>query len=153
MSSMDFTRFSNAPETCTGFSDGIYVDVDASVVIIHIRGNSSNGIMAIYTLCSFSFINLSISASISLICAFCSMISFIISSLWPSVSVTSLACEYSIAGSFSYFLRYAISTFFFFNNSSPALTFVRSYPIFNTNSFNDFILLSLAKEEIFSKFN
>jgi hypothetical protein len=64
-----------------------------------------------------------------------------------------LACESSVAGIFNCFLRDSISTFFFFNNSSDALTFVGSYPIYNTNSSNDFILLSLAKEEIFSSFN
>jgi hypothetical protein len=83
---MDFTSLSDASETCTGIVDGIYVDVDASVVLIPVRGTASSGIMAICTFCSFSFINLSISASISLICALCSMISFNISSLWPSVS-------------------------------------------------------------------
>jgi hypothetical protein len=81
------------------------------------------------------------------------MISFSISSLWPSFSDTSLSCESSVAGSFNYFLRDVISTLLFFNNSSTSLTFFGSYPIFNTNSYNDFILLSLTKEEISSNFN
>jgi hypothetical protein len=150
---MNFTSFLDTSKTCTGIADEIFVDVDASVVIISIRGISSSGIMAIYTICSFSFINLSISSSISLICALCSMTSFNIYSLWPSISTTSLACGYSIARSFNCFLRDVISTFFFFNNSFASLTFVGSYPIFNTNSSSDLILLSLAKEEILSNFN
>jgi hypothetical protein len=150
---MDFTSFSNAYETCTGIVDGIYANVDASFFLILVRGTTSNGTMSIYTFCSFSFINLSISSSISLICAFCSMIRFNISSLWPSVLATSLDCEYFVTISFNYFLIDVISTFLFFYKSSVALTVVGSYPIFNTNSSSDLILLSLAKEEIFSSFN
>jgi hypothetical protein len=101
MSSMDFKSFSDASETCTGIVDGIYVDFDASDVLIHVKKNSFHGIMAICTFFSFSFIILSIFVSISLICALCSMIRFIIYSLWPSVSATSLACESSVAGSFT----------------------------------------------------
>jgi len=70
MSSMDFTSFSNAYETCTGIIDGIYVDVDSFVVLIPVKGPESSGIMAICTLCSFSFINLSIYSFISLILHF-----------------------------------------------------------------------------------
>jgi hypothetical protein len=150
---MDFTIFSDAYETCIGIADGIAIDVDAFVVLILVRGTAYSGIMAICTFFSFSFIILSISTSISLICAFCSIISFSISSLWPSILATYLACEYYVSRSFNYFLRDAISTFFFFKNSSTSLTFVGSYPIFNTNSSNDLILLSLVKEEIFSRFN
>jgi hypothetical protein len=109
--------------------------------------------MANYTFLSFSLINLSISASISLICAFFSMINFSISSFWISVSSTSLVCESYVARSFNYFLSDVISTFFFFIRSSVALTLVGSYPILRTNSSNDFILLYLYKEEIFSIFN
>jgi hypothetical protein len=111
MSSMDFTSFSDASETCNGIVDGMSIDVDAYAILILIRGIASSGIMSICALCSFSFINLSIYVFISLICAFCSMIRFNISSLWPSVSTISLACEYYMAGSFNYFLRDAISTF------------------------------------------
>jgi hypothetical protein len=68
---MDFTSLSDAYETCTkivdGISDGIVVDVDPYAILIHVRGTSSSGIMDIYTFCSFSFISLSISSSISLI--------------------------------------------------------------------------------------
>jgi hypothetical protein len=67
MSSMDFTSLSDASETCTGIVDGIFVDVDASVILIYVKGTASSVIMAIFTFCSFSFINLSISNSISLI--------------------------------------------------------------------------------------
>ena len=150
---MDFTSLSDAFETCTGIADGIYVDVDPSVVLIPVSGTASSGMMANCTFFSFYFIILSISTSISLICALCSIISFNISSLWPSILATSLACESFVAGIFNYFLRDVVSTFFFFNNSSASLTFVGSYPIFKTNSSNDFILLSLAKEYIFSSFN
>jgi hypothetical protein len=74
---MDFTSLSDASETCTsivdGISAGIFVDVDPSAISIPIRGTASSGIMANYTFFSFSFITLSISASISLVCAFCSI--------------------------------------------------------------------------------
>jgi hypothetical protein len=73
MSSMDFTSFSDASETCIGIADGIYANADDSVVLIPVIGTSSSGIMAICTLYSFYFINL----SISLIYALCSMIRFI----------------------------------------------------------------------------
>jgi hypothetical protein len=153
MSSMDFTSLLDLSKTCTGIVDGISADVDAYVVLIPIKGTAYSGIMAICTFCSFSFIIFSISASIYLIFALCYMIRFNIYSLWPSVSTTYLACEYSVVGSFNYFLIDCISTLFFFRNSSVALTFVESYPIFNTISSNDLILLSLAKEETFSNFN
>jgi hypothetical protein len=149
ISSIDFTSLSEASEICIG----IFVDVDTYVVLIPVRGTASSGIMASFTFFSFYFISLSISASISLICAFFSMINFSISSFWIYVSATYLVCESYVVGSFSCFLSDAISEFFFFINSSAALTLVGSYPILRTNSSNDFILLYLAKEEIFSSFN
>jgi hypothetical protein len=150
---MDFTSLSDASETCIGIVDGIVVDVDPSIVMITIRVTASSGIMDRYKFFSFSFISLSIFSSISLIYAFFFMINFNISSLCLSVSATSLVCEYYVVGSFSCFLRDFILAFFFFNNSYVALTFVGSYPILRTKSSNDFILLSLAKEEIFFSFN
>jgi hypothetical protein len=132
--------------------DGIFVVV-VVVVLTHVRGTASNGITTICTLCSFSLTNLSNSASISFIYAFCSIISFSISSLWPSLSAIYFSCESSVAGSFRFFLKEAISVFFSFGNSSAALTFDGSYPIFNTNSSRDLILLSLANEDILSSFN
>jgi len=149
MYSIDFTSLSDAPKVCVG----IDVDVETSIVLILVRGTTSRITMANCAFYSFSLIMLSISASISLIYAFCSIINLSISSFCIFVSSTSLVFESSMAGSFNYFLSDSISTFFFFINSSIALTLVGSYPILRTNSSNDFILVSLAKEEIFSIFN
>jgi hypothetical protein len=149
MSSIDFTSLLEASEVCVG----IDVDVENSVVIIPVRGIASSGTMENYVFFSFSLINLSISASISLIHAFCSIINLSISFFRLSVSTTSLFCESSVVGSFSYFLSDPISTFFFFIKSYVDLTLVGSYPILRSNSYIDFILLSFAKEDILSIFN
>jgi hypothetical protein len=150
MYSIDFTSFLEASGTFTGIVDGISTVV---VVVVVLNPTTSNGIKTICTLYSFSLINFSNSVSISFIYAFFSMISFNISSLWASLSTMSFSCESSVARSFNFFLKEAISTFFFFNNSSAALTFDGSYPIFSTKYSRDLILLSLAKEDIFSSFN
>jgi hypothetical protein len=103
-----------------GVVDGIYV-VDA--MIAPKIGIALNGMNSIGFDFSFSFNNFSISASISLSCAFCSMRSFRISSFSPSFSAISFAYESSVGGSFSYFLKEAMSAFFFFIISSTTLTF------------------------------
>jgi len=153
MSSIDFDNFLEASRVVTTIANGIYVVVVAATVLIPVRGITCIGMAVIGTLCSFPLTILSSSASISLIYAFCSIISFSISSLWPSVSAIYFAYEYSMAGSFSCFLKEAMSSFFFFSSSSTSLTFDGSYPILSTNSSRDFILLSLAREDIFSSFN
>jgi hypothetical protein len=139
----------------SGVVDGSFVVlvVDTVVVLTPVRGTTLSGMTSIGVACSFSFTNLSNSASISFICAFCSMISLSNSSFSPYVSAISLACESSVVGNFSYFLRDVMSSFFFLINSLAAFTFEGSYPIFSTNSSKDLTLLSSAKEDIFSNFN
>jgi hypothetical protein len=44
---MDFTSLSDAFESCTGIVDGISVDVNASIVLIPIRGIASVGQFAL----------------------------------------------------------------------------------------------------------
>jgi hypothetical protein len=124
ISSIDFINFSEASGTFTGMVDGIYVVVVVFVVVVlnPVRGTASSGITVICTLCYFSLTNLSNSASISFICAFCSIINFSISSLWPSLSSISFAFESSVARSFNYFLRYSMSSLLFFNSSLTSLT-------------------------------
>ena len=134
MSSIDFTSLSNASEVCVG----IDVDVENSVCLVPVRGNTYRGTMANFAFFSFPLINLSISASISLIYAFFSIINLSIYSFCLFVSATCLVCESYVARSFNCFLSDAISTFFFLINSFVALTLVGSYPILRTNSSNDF---------------
>jgi hypothetical protein len=85
MSSIDFANFSDEFRTVTGMVDAIFYVV-CVVVLTPVRGIASSGMTDIGTLCYFSLTNLSSSTSISLIGAFCSIISFNISSLWPSLS-------------------------------------------------------------------
>jgi hypothetical protein len=118
MSSIDFTNFLEASENFTGMADGIFVVV---VLLTPMRGDSSSGITTIYTLCYFSLTKLSSSYSISFICSFCSIISFDISSLWPSLSTISFAFESSVAQTFNCFLRDVMSSFFFYSSSLATL--------------------------------
>jgi hypothetical protein len=123
MSSIDFTNLSEESNVFGGFD----VDVETYVVLIPIKETSSSGTMAKCEFFSFSLINLSISTSISLIYAFCSTISFRIYFLCISISATYLVCEYSVGGSFNYFMSDDISKFFFLINSFVSLTLVGSY--------------------------
>jgi hypothetical protein len=118
--SIDVAKASDVPETATEVAEGIYVVVvtDVVTVLTPVRGIALSGMNSIGVSCSFSFNNLSNSASISFICAFYCMISFNNSSFSPSVSAISLACESSVAGNFSCFLRDAMSALFFLRNSS-----------------------------------
>jgi hypothetical protein len=150
MSSVDFTNLLEESKVVTVMAGGIFVVGVVDTVLTHVIGTALSGMTVIGTLCSFSLTIFSSSTSISLICAFFSMISFIISSLWPSVSTISFSCGSSVAGIFSCFLRDAMSVFLFLRSSSAALTLDGSYPIFNTSYSRDLILLSLAKEDIFS---
>jgi hypothetical protein len=154
ISSIYFSNFSDASIVVTGMATGISVVVVDVIVVVDVlipmRGISFSGMTYIGTLCSCSLTKFSILASISLIYAFFSMISFIISSLWPSVSTISFSSRSSVVGIFNCFLKDVISTFFFLMSYSTSLTLNRSYPIFNTNSYRDLILLSLAMEDIFS---
>jgi hypothetical protein len=126
---------------------------DAVVVLTPMRGTVLNGMTFIGSFYSFFFTNLSISASISLICAFYSMINFSISSFSPFVLAISLACESSVAGNFNCFLKDSMSTLCFLSSSSTTFMFEGSYPILSTNSSKDLILLSFAKDDTFSNFS
>jgi hypothetical protein len=150
---MDFANFSEASVVVTKVVVGLSVVVVVVTVLIPVMGTAFNGMISISTFCSFSLTNFSNSTSISLIYAFCSMINFNISSLWPSVSTIYFARGSSVVGIFNYFLREAISTFFFLRSSSVAFTFDGSYPILRTSSSKDFILLYFAKEDTFSSFS
>jgi hypothetical protein len=49
MSSIDFTNLSDASETCTGIVDGIPTNVVSYVVLTHVIGTTSSGIMVVRT--------------------------------------------------------------------------------------------------------
>jgi hypothetical protein len=153
MSSMDFTKLLEESKVVTGMTEGICTIGDVDIVLTHVIGTACKEMTIIGTLCYFSFTIVSSSASISLICAFFSMISFIISSFWPLVSANSFSYGSFVAGIFSCFLKDAMSVFFFFSISSTSLTFDGSYPILSTISSRDLILLSSSREDIFSSFN
>jgi hypothetical protein len=104
MYSIYFANFFDASRAITGISDGISIVGAFDTVLTSMIGTTYNGMIVIGTLCSFSLTIFSISSSISLICAFFSMINFNISSLWPSVSTISFACGSSVAVTFSCFL-------------------------------------------------
>jgi hypothetical protein len=119
ISSIEFSRVSYVSRTVTGVVDGSSTMVVANVVVVltPVRGTALSGMTSMGTICSFSFNNLSNSASISLIWAFFSMINFNISSFWPSVSTIFLSSESFVAGNFNCFLNDAMSAFFFFRSS------------------------------------
>jgi hypothetical protein len=155
ISSIDFASSIDFSIVVSGVADGslAVVVLDAFAVLTSVRGTGLSGITSMGVSYSFSFTNLSISTSISFIYAFCSMINFNISSFSPSVSTISLACESFVGGIFSCFLRDSMPTFFFLSISLANFTFKGSYPILRTNSSIDLILLSFAKDDIFSSFN
>jgi hypothetical protein len=111
---MDFSSSTVFSRAFSGVADGIYdVVVIATVVVVTpVRGTALSVMTSIGVACSFSFTNLSSSSSISLNCAFCSMINLSISSFSDSVSAISFACASSVGGSFSCFLRDAMSNYF-----------------------------------------
>jgi hypothetical protein len=118
--SMDLARSVVFSWDVTGISDGTVVTV---VVLALEIGMELNGMTSIGFICSFSFNNISISSSISLSCAFCSMSNFSILSFSPSFSAISFTYESYVCGSFSCFLKEAMSSFFFFIIFSVALKF------------------------------
>jgi hypothetical protein len=155
ISSIDLASSTDFSRAINGVIDGSYIVavVDDVTLLIPVRGNTLSGMTYMGVACSFSFTNLSISASISFICALCSMINFSISSFSPFVSAISLVCESFVADNFIYFLKDAMSEYFFLIISSSAFIFEGSYPILRTNSSKDLILLSFAKDDIFSSFS
>jgi hypothetical protein len=152
---MDLANSTVFSRDVIGVAEGISaVEVFATdVVLTLVSGTVLNGMTSIGVDCSFSFTNVSSSASISFNCAFYSMINLSISSFSPSVSAISFACASFVGGIFSCFLRDVISAFFFLSISSTDFTFKGSYPILRNNSSNVLILLSFAKDDIFSNFN
>jgi hypothetical protein len=120
---MDFASSTVFSSDLNGVVDGIYVLVVVGTVSIlnSMMGPALNGMASIGVDCSFSFNNFSNSASISLSCAFCCMISFSNYSFSFSTLDISLACDSSVGGNFNCFLKDAISALLFFNISSVVL--------------------------------
>lgn len=131
----------------------VVAEVETLVVGIVVRGTISIGVWAMLTASYFSFTNFSICSSICLIYRFCSMISFIMSNYWVSVSWISLANGSSEASNFSCFFNVATSEFFFLMRSYAAFMFEGSYPIFSTRFSKDLILVSFVNEDTFSNFS
>ena len=75
----------------------IVVDVEAPVCTIVARGTTSSGIIASCAFYSSSLISLFIFSSMSLICAFRSIINLSMYSFWLSFSPTSFSCISLIA--------------------------------------------------------
>jgi hypothetical protein len=81
ISSIDLATVSVVSRIVIGVAVGSFVVVvaDAITVLTPMSGTALSGMTSMGVVYFFSFINLSSSISISLICAFCSMINFSIS--------------------------------------------------------------------------
>jgi hypothetical protein len=150
ISSIDFANSTVFSRDVSGFANE---NSTSDVVFTPESETALNGMTSMCFNYFFSFTSFSISASISFSCAFYSMINLSISSFSLSVSAISFACDFTIGGSFNCFLKDDMSSFFFLIISSTAFTFEGSYPILRTSSSNVLILLSLAKDDIFSNLN
>lgn len=148
ISSMALVSFLTA---FVGWVGGVF-DVEVPVVGIDVRGciQRNHGHLCIFFLLLDQFIHLCLHISD---CVFRCMINLIISSFWFSDSPISFGCGSLIVGIFTCFLSVEISSFFFLINSSIALTFTGSYPIFMIRPSNDLILVSFSKDENISIFS